>query len=266
MIYLLNIFVFTLGLCIGSFLNVVIYRTESGESIINGRSHCPYCGHILEWYDLIPLLSFILLRGKCRYCRHKISWQYPLVELLTGLIFFYIFFNFFALDIKSIVSTIFLFIISSFLIVVSVSDIKYYAISDKILYPAILTGFFYFLYNVFFIFKSQSFFLYSILSILLVSLFFFSLCFFSREKAMGFGDVEISLFLGFALGFPNILVCFFLSFIIGGLIGIILIMTKRKRLASRVPFAPFLASSAFITLFWGGKVIDIYFRFLQPFS
>lgn len=263
---LIDIFIFLIGAFIGSFLNVVIYRTESDESIIKGRSHCPYCGHVLRWYDLIPLLSFVFLKGKCRYCHHKISWQYPLVELLTGLIFLYVFLNFFAFNIKSIVSTVFLFIISSFLIIISVSDIKYYAVSDKILYPAILTGFSYFLYNVFFIFKSKSFFLYSLLSILLISLFFFFLYFFSKEKAMGFGDVEISLFLGFALGFPNILACFFLSFVIGGLVGIILIMIRKKSLTSKLPFAPFLTTAAFIALFWGERIIKIYLQFLGYFS
>lgn len=260
--YLLDVFVFIFGLCVGSFLNVVIYRIEKGESIIKGRSHCPFCGHPLEWYDLIPLLSFILLRGKCRYCHHKISWQYPLVELSTGLIFVLVFTEFFSFNIISVFSVIFLFIISSFLIVIFVSDLKYYAISDKILYPAIFTGLSYFLFNVFFIYRSREFFLYSLISIFLVSFFFFALYFFSRERAMGLGDVEISLFLGFALGFPGILLCFLISFIIGGIVGIILIATKKKKLSSRVPFAPFLVTAAFITFFWGEKIIGFYLQLL----
>ena len=85
LIFYLLIFIF--GLFIGSFLNCVIYRLEQGESFLKGRSYCPNCKHQLAWYDLLPVLSFLFLRGRCRYCKKPISWQYPIVELFTGIVF-----------------------------------------------------------------------------------------------------------------------------------------------------------------------------------
>ncbi len=85
------LFIFLVGLCIGSFLNVVIYRLEKEESVAKGRSYCPYCKHQLIWLDLVPVFSFLFLRGKCRYCGEKISIQYPLVEIATGILFLLIF-------------------------------------------------------------------------------------------------------------------------------------------------------------------------------
>ena len=79
--------IFVFGLMIGSFLNCVIYRLETGENFLKGRSYCPYCKHVLNWQDLIPILSFLILKGKCRYCQQKISLQYPIVEISTGLLF-----------------------------------------------------------------------------------------------------------------------------------------------------------------------------------
>src|SRR3989344_5301589 len=89
--FLPEIFMFTFGLCIGSFLNVVIYRIEKEEGFVKGRSYCSHCKHTLSWADLVPVFSFIFLGGKCRYCHKKISVQYPLVEMLTGLVFLLIF-------------------------------------------------------------------------------------------------------------------------------------------------------------------------------
>src|SRR3989338_11686015 len=84
---MVSFIVFLFGLVVGSFLNSVIYRLGKGESALKGRSYCPQCKHPLSWQDLIPLLSFVLLKGKCRYCKAHISWQYPLVELATGILF-----------------------------------------------------------------------------------------------------------------------------------------------------------------------------------
>ena len=89
--FLFYIFMFFLGLIAGSFLNVVICRLETGETMVSGRSHCPRCGHILAWYDLVPVFSFLMLKGKCRYCGKPISIQYPMVEMATGILFLSIF-------------------------------------------------------------------------------------------------------------------------------------------------------------------------------
>src|SRR3989344_9670929 len=130
MLYLIHFFIFLFGLIIGSFLNAVIHRLEAKKSVCRGRSFCPKCKHILAWYDLIQLFSFILLQGKCRYCHQKISIQYPLVELATGLLFVLIFppaggsAN--GLTLFQIFNLSYWFYIISILIVIFVYDLKYY--------------------------------------------------------------------------------------------------------------------------------------------
>jgi len=186
--------VFIFGLIIGSFLNAVIYRlSEKDESVPKGRSYCPQCKHTLTWEDLIPLLSFFLLHGRCRYCKKRISWQYPLVEMFTGLVFLSIF-NFTYVTFE----TLYLFIIASLLIVLFVYDLKHYILPDKILFSAlIVSGIWYVVSGI-------------ILSTLYAAfgaaLFFFALFALSKGRAMGFGDVKLALFMGLFLGWPNILV------------------------------------------------------------
>ena len=167
-----NFFVFIFGLCIGSFLNCVIYRMEEGKSL-KGRSFCPHCKHNLSWLDLFPVFSWLFLGGKCRYCKKKISWQYPIVELATGILFVLIFsvipgflpagqagtrnpgfaFGFpppvggFAGmtwgGVGMTVSLLFLFYVASSLVVIFVYDFKHYLIPDKVLFPAIIITFLY---------------------------------------------------------------------------------------------------------------------------
>ena len=137
---LLFIIIFLIGLAVGSFLNALIYRLSKDESVLSSknsklfgfaRSYCPKCKHKLRWYDLIPVLSFIVLKGKCRYCHQKISWQYPLVELTTGILFLSIFNEFLIcnqfsiLNFQNWITTFYLFLISCFLIVIFVYDLKY---------------------------------------------------------------------------------------------------------------------------------------------
>ena len=151
--YLIDVFIFILGLCIGSFLNCVIYRLAlqnfSFWKNLGGlsRSFCPHCKHVLSWRDLFPVFSYLFLGGKCRYCRKKISVQYPLAELSTALIFLLIFnLQFSILDEFSIIKfldIVFLFYVASALIVIFVYDLKHYLIPDKILFPAIIVVFLY---------------------------------------------------------------------------------------------------------------------------
>jgi len=146
------ILIFLLGLSVGSFLNVIICRLGTKEPIIRSRSRCPKCGALLKWFDLIPLISFLIQKGKCRYCGKKISWQYPLVELATGLLFLfvvlksplatggsYIATGFFAsLRMTMIMEPLFFLLVICFLLVIFVYDLKHYLIPDKIVYPAII--------------------------------------------------------------------------------------------------------------------------------
>jgi len=275
---MISVIIFLTGLAVGSFLNCVIYRL----AIPRGRSFCPFCKHRLSWQDLIPVLSFFILRGKCRYCRKKISLQYPLVEIATGLLFLLIFnFQF----------SIFNFIIACFLITIFVYDLKHFIIPDKIIFPAIIIALIFnfqfliskqfsiFNYSIlsafgaaiffltivlifnfqFLISKQFSIFNYSILSAFGAAIFFLTIVLISRGKAMGIGDIKLAFFMGLFLGFPNILVALFLAFLIGAIIGVGLILAKRKTLKSEVPFGPFLVTGIFIALFWGEKMIGWYF-------
>lgn len=262
------IFFFILGLIAGSFLNCVIYRLEKDQSFLRGRSFCPGCKHTLCWYDLIPIFSFLALQGKCRYCRKKISWQYPAVELATGLIFVLIF-NFFAqggpawggqfspLNFQNLINIIYLFVTACLLIIVFVYDLKHYLIPEKVLFLA--TGLA-LLYNILYF---RFYILNSLYSAIGASLFFLLIFLVSRGKWMGFGDVELAFFMGFFLGFPNILVALFLAFSIGAIIGVGLIVSGRKRWGSELPFGPFLVLGTFLALFWGQQLVNLYLSFLN---
>ena len=259
--YLIGALVFLLGVCIGSFLNAVIYRLEQKKSL-SGRSFCPQCKHKLSWSDLFPVFSFLLLGGKCRYCHKKISIQYPVVEILTGLIFLLIFnfviFNFLnnAL-ISKFLNAGFFFYIASALIVIFVYDLKHYEIPDKVLFPAI---------GITFLFQavSSSYLIFNyLLAVLIGAGFFFAIFWFSKGAWMGFGDVKLAVLMGLLLGFPNILSALFMAFFLGAIIGVILMPLKKKGLKSEIPFGPFLVLGTFLALLYGTQTIQWYLNLFQ---
>jgi len=237
--------IFIFGLVVGSFLNCVIYRL----ALPRGRSYCPYCKHILSWQDLIPVLSFLILKGKCRYCQKKISFQYPLVEIVTGLLFVLIFWHLgFGFDLAFGIWIL----ISCFLIIIFVYDLKHFIIPDKIIYPAIAVVF---IYNVL---QGPALLMRSGLAAILAAGFFLSIVLVSRGRWMGLGDVKLAFLMGLFLGFPNILIALFFAFLIGAIIGVGLILAKRKTLRSEVPFGPFLVTGTFVALFWGERIVQWY--------
>ncbi len=260
MISTFYLFIFLLGLAVGSFLNCVIYRLEKGESFLKGRSYCPKCKQTLSWQDLVPLFSFLFLRGKCRYCKKPISFQYPIVELVTGIIFLLVF-TLFSSDIYAIA---YLLLLSCFLIVIFVFDLKHYIIPDGVVYSAIIIAL---IYNLQFSllrqgFGGQAIFNYSILSAFGSALFFLLIFLISRGKWMGFGDVKLAFFMGLFLGFPKILAALFLAFLIGAIIGVCLIIFGKKKFSSEVPFGPFLIMGTFLALLFGEKLINWYLGFI----
>ncbi|MSU54431.1 MAG: prepilin peptidase [Candidatus Staskawiczbacteria bacterium] len=246
-----NLFIFLFGLCVGSFLNVVIFRLEKEESFVTGRSHCPKCRHQLIWLDLIPVFSFLFLKGKCRYCSQKISWQYPAVEMATGLLFVLIFLA----TPYNLISILFLLYIVSFLIVIFIYDLKHYLIPDKILFPAIIISF---LYQA--IFHTSAMGNYLMASAIACG-FLLAIFLVSKGQWMGFGDVKLAILLGFLIGFPNILLGLFLSFFFGAILGIILMSFKKCGLKSEIPFAPFLILGTLTAMFFGSEIIQWYFQF-----
>lgn len=249
----INLFVFILGLIIGSFLNCVIYRLEADKSFLFGRSFCPQCNHTLSGWDLIPVLSFLFLKGKCRYCQKPISIQYPLVELATGLLFLLIFNSTF----YDLPLTIYYLLITCFLILIFIYDLKHYIIPDQIIYSAILISFLYLLITNHLMPNT-------ILSALGASGFFLLIYLVSRGQWLGFGDVKLAFLMGLFLGFPHILVALFLSFFIGAVVGLLLIAKGKKTLKSEVPFGPFLVIGTIIAFLYGQRLINWYLNLFFP--
>jgi len=249
---LYSIAFFLLGLFVGSFLNVVIYRFKIKKSILTPRSFCPACHHNLAWYDLVPVLSFVLLFGKCRYCRKKISWQYPLVELSSGILF-----TFFYLKAGDLNSALLfnLFFVSIF-VVVFVYDLKHYLILDKVIVVgatvAVIAS----------IFLGKPDFPRAILGSLSAGGFFALLVLISRGRWMGGGDVKLGFLIGLIIGWPSVLVALFLAFLSGSIVGILLIAFKKKTLKSAVPFGTFLAVATIVVMLLGDRILDWYLSFV----
>ena len=243
---------FIFGLIVGSFLNAVIFRLHSGESFLLGRSHCMHCKHELAPLDLVPVFSFIFLSGKCRYCKSKLSWQYPIVEFLTGLIFAVLF----AQGQMPLISPKFLFelVMAGFFIVVGVFDLKHYLILDKVVFPGLVVVL---IYN---IFAGQIFL--GLISGFGVAGFFLLQYVFSKGKWIGFGDVKFGLLLGNFASWPMSLVLIMLAYFLGAIVGIVLILSGKKKLGSKLPFGVFLSASAIITMIIGERLLTWYLRLI----
>ncbi len=249
MVSLITLIFFILGLIIGSFLNVVIYRYHTAKSL-GGRSACMSCRSKLKFYELIPVISYLFLLGRCRTCRTKISIQYPLVELSAGLIFAIVFWKFqaiFAFDILLFVAT-FLYYVAGFLLllVIATYDMRHKIIPDGLALAFGILGIVgLFLLNGFAYTHIPS--ATEFLSGPLVALPFASLWFISRGAWMGFGDAKLALGLGWFLGLSQAISGIVVAFWAGALIGIMLMFMKPKfGMKSEVPFAPFLALGAFV--------------------
>lgn len=264
------IFSFILGVTVGSFLNVVINRLKTKESILKDRSHCSFCKKKLSWSELIPIISFIIQGGKCRTCKKKISWQYPLVELATGIIFLLIIFNW-AITTHTYQFSIFsafLILISCFLLVIFVYDLKHYLVPDKIIYPAMVLTFGFRILDLFRIgpaTPSLPDFGFRILELgsyffaaIIAGSFFLVIVLISRGRWMGMGDVKIGFLMGLLLGLSGVFTALFLAFLTGAIVSIILLILRRKTLKSEIPFGPFLTGATFITLLWGDILLNWY--------
>ena len=247
----MSIFIFLLGIIIGSFLNVCIYRIPREKSIVYPDSHCPNCSTPLRWYDLIPILSYILQRGKCRYCREPISLQYPVIECSNGIIYL-ILYNKFGLTIDFV----FYAITFNTLLVISFIDLYFQIILDFLNILILILAI---------IYKILRFTLYgispnlfnSILALVISSGIFLTIVIVSKG-GMGGGDVKLIGALGFILGIRLILLNIFLSFILGAIISIFLLLFKIKDKKDPIPFGPFICLAFMITVFWGDLIINWY--------
>lgn len=254
---------FLIGLFIGSFLNVLVDRLPREETIIKGRSYCEYCKKILRWYDLVPLLSFLQLKGKCRYCKHKLSFYYPLLELATGVLFalvvFLPVFQTLSYNLQTVVNILYYLFIFSALIAIFFTDLKYGIIPDKVVFSAVIAVVLYLLVSYNFDLNGLKLLLFSnTLSALGAFLFFYFLYFITNKKGMGFGDVKLSFLLGLILGFPDIIVSLYLSFLTGAFVALILVIWRKKHFfGTAVPFGPFLVIGTLITIFFQQPLLSI---------
>ena len=263
------IFIFFIGLLIGSFLNVVLFRTERNEGFVRGRSRCMACNTTLRWFDNIPLLSFLVLGGKCRYCSVSLSWQYPLVELSTGLLFVISLLLSQNLFISLAEQVLFVTWLCSTLCVallILVYDIRYLAIPVVFLWSlCILLLSYVVLYTLLFsafhpVFPSISSFLWGGF---VAGSFFFLLVFVSKETWMGWGDVWIGAWAGALVGIELVQIYITLSFSFGALVGVTLLYTREKSFKSEVPFAPYLLVAALVIM--GVKIYNpSILEFLSP--
>ncbi|MCF6465640.1 prepilin peptidase [Clostridium sp. Cult2] len=245
------ILIFLLGIIIGSFLNVCIYRIPKGESIVFPSSHCPGCSTPLKWYDLVPVLSFLFQGGKCRYCGENISPRYPIVELLDGIIFITLYFILgFNLDF------IFYAFLFSLLIIITFIDLDYQIIPNILVILILLGSIIYKLLNLLLYGIPLN--LFNGLMGLTISGLIFLIILIVSKGGMGGGDVKLIGVLGFILGVPKIFLNIFLSFLIGGIISIFLLGFKIKGRKDPIPFGPFITLAFTITLFWGNRIIDWY--------
>lgn len=242
------------GLLIGSFINCLAWRLFKEETIF-GRSYCPKCLTKIKWYDNFPLISFILLKGKCRSCSKKISWQYPLVELATGLLFYAIFltFNF---DTFLLIKN---FIFVSILILVFIFDLRWYLVPVSILrwggLILIILGFF----STSLTFGSYLFAL--LISILITSAFFGVQYLITKGRGLGEGDIWLGAFLGAAFyNLAHLGVAILSAYFIGSIAGLFLIVIGYKKWSSKLPLGVFLVLGALISLFWGSQILTWYFE------
>lgn len=238
------------GLIIGSFLNVLVYRLKDAETLL-GRSFCRNCKHQIRWYDNVPLVSFLLLRGACRDCETKISWQYPTLEFITGLLFALIGYFFFSPEVvSSWMETGWLLGIVSCLLVIGVYDLRYMEIPLSLLIVSAVLTLSFFVSSFFLsgeaFFSSQLW--YGLLGGAVVCGFFFLLVWMSHETWMGWGDVWLGAVAGLIVGLPLVLPMLTLSFGLGAIVGLLSIAYKKKGLKSQIPFAPFLVAGVILIL------------------
>ena len=251
----LLVFSFILGTIIGSFLNVVTFRYNTGMTL-GGRSKCFSCNKTLSWIELFPILSFIMQSGSCRKCKSKISWQYPMVEIGAGILFLLVFLFFPPVSVVSSFMAVFYLFITCLLVVITTYDIKHKIIPDPLVYTFAIVA----LARLFisddlsFVFPS----LIDLLSGPILALPFFLLWLLSKGSWMGLGDAKLALGIGWTLGLIPSISAVALAFWIGAGISILWMVIVHKKFKPRyeIPFGPYLVLGMYLVLFFNIQVFD----------
>lgn len=255
MLYLSSLFYllfFVSGLVFGSFLNSLEWRLHKKKSL-NTRSECPKCHKVVSWYDNIPVLSFIILHGKCRHCHKEIGWQYPVVELLLALLFCFVFYFHSATMNISWLAVIRDCIAVFVLLFIFIYDTKYMEVSDAITLGAA---------GVLFVIGVllHASWVSMLIGAIIGGGFFFLQYIISKGKWVGGGDIRIGIFMGILLGWQLVLLALWFAYVIGGIISIFLVLTKKKKLKAEVAFGTYLSLATFITMFFGMQILSWYLR------
>lgn len=234
-----------LGLIVGSFLNVVAARVPKDQPL-TGRSRCPHCRRTLGTPDLVPLVSFILLRGRCRTCHRAIAWRYPLVELVCGALFAFAVFRF-----GVSWSALWLAVVGSFALVLGVIDLERQVVPDQLSLPAAVLGF----GLAFFTGRA---FTNLALGAMVGAAFFATQYFVSRGRWVGDGDIRLGAFVGASLGLRDLIVAVVLAYVTGAVAALGLLVARRARMSSRLPFGAFLMPALVIAFVAGGPIATWY--------
>ncbi len=245
------------------------------------RSHCPKCKKQIASYDNIPVLSYVFLLGKCRHCKKGISWQYPVVELFTGLLFALVVYvelmnNFpaqggllrewqsliFNLDSIFYISILRDWFIVSVMIIVFIYDLRWYLILDRVMIPSMVIVLILNFYLGYLAGNPWNNLLNLLISGIIGGSFFLFQFVISRGRWIGGGDIRLGLLMGLILGWQSLLVALMLAYISGAIVGVSLIAMGKKKMSSQIPFGVFLSTATIISLFWGQEIIYWYLNLL----
>lgn len=241
------ILIFFIGLCVGSFINVLVMRLDRKDGLWTGRSECPSCHHKLSWLDLMPVISYLFLKGKCRYCRSKISAIYPIVEIATSSVFVvYFWVNGFFFDLGVIYELTIMFLLISLVFF----DFEYLILPDKIIFSGIGLSILRLM------FLGGGFLNYIITGFVMAG-FFGIIYLVSHGEWMGFGDVKLALLIGLIFGYPVAIFSMIGAVWMGAILGLMLMFLGRAGLKTALPFGSFISGVAIITIIFSDYVATI---------
>jgi len=260
--YAALIVIVLLGLAFGSFTNAWVWRTHAGLSVVKGRSRCPGCKHQLAWYDLVPVLSFVLLRGRCRYCRKPISIQYPLVEAATAVLFglLYIYAAPSLNGPLGWTNLLILLSITVLLVATFVYDARYMLIPEKFVLPAIALGVLSLGIRGFS--TGWEGLMPQLIGLGVVLSLYTALWYFSRGQWLGAGDIRLVAIMALFLQPKQLVVALFASYLLGAIYGVFVLAKSEKKRGIKVAFGPFLILGFYIGLFLGNAIAAWYLGFL----
>mgnify|MGYP006271589537 CR=1 FL=1 len=261
MTLILIVFVALTGVVFGSFINAWVWRTHAGLSVAKGRSRCPSCKHQLAWYDLLPVLSYVLLRGRCRYCKKPISAQYPLVEAATALLFGLLYWFLSPAGVYGWLQFVILLAVSVLFVAALVYDALYMQLPEKFMLPAVALG------VISLGLKAMQYGWGSVttqlIGLAVVVLFYTAQWYFSRGRWLGAGDIRIAAVMGLFLEPKQLVVGLFCTYLVGSAYGVWVLSKSKKKRGIKVPFGPFMIIGFYLGLLFGNTLANWYLGLLR---